>query len=68
MVHTPLIQAYPEGQVVLQPPQLVGLDVRSTHCVPHSVVPDGQAQLPFEHTWPVAQLTPHAPQLPGSVR
>ena len=48
--HAPLAQTgvAPE-QAVPQPPQLAGSVCTFTHFPPQSIVPDGQAQLPFVH-------------------
>jgi hypothetical protein len=69
--HTPPMQAAevlaPEGQVMVQPPQLAGSLWRSTQAPPQRVWPlTGQAHWPLTQAWAAGQATPQLPQLKGS--
>jgi hypothetical protein len=52
-----------------QPPQFAGSLLVSMHWALHRVVvpPHVLEQVPALQTWPGMQVTPHAPQLPGSL-
>jgi hypothetical protein len=61
--HFEATQCCPAAHVVPQLPQFAALVVRSAHTPAQSVVPDGHAQSPFEHTRFPAQLCAQKPQL-----
>jgi hypothetical protein len=71
--HLPALQIAPPcagtGQAWPQAPQFAALPLRSTHADEHAVVPVGQSvtHLPCEQTSELEQLTPHPPQLCGSL-
>jgi hypothetical protein len=58
------MQGVPAEQATPHVPQFAWLVVRSTHSVPHALVPVGHAttQCPPTHDWPTEQAAPHAPQ------
>jgi hypothetical protein len=60
----PPMQVVPPVHVTPQPPQFIGLDLTSTQPFVHDMVPTGHVFLhvPAPHTWPAAQIVPHAPQ------
>ena len=48
-------------------PQFCASLVASTHCPPHSIVPEGQPHEPPEQARPAAHALPQTPQLSGSL-
>lgn len=67
---TPFLHFCAAPQFLLQAPQWLGSLLKSTQSLPlHSEAPLLQLVLhdPRSHTWPVAHLFPHPPQLSQSV-
>ena len=64
--HWPVAQAWPFGHVLSHAPQFVGLEPRSTHWPPQSVMPTKHgvttAHVPPEHAAPAGQAFAHDPQ------
>jgi hypothetical protein len=67
--HAPVTQAAVAGQAVAHPPQLSGSICSFTHDVPHWVSVAGHIvrHVPPEHSEPVMQGDPQAPQFAASV-
>lgn len=63
----PLLQVWPEAQVLPQPPQFLGSVSTLTQAPLHRFVPPPHAHVPLMHEAPEAHTLAHVPQLEGSV-